>query len=397
MSVEEAVLELLKVHNRVIIPGFGAFLVAKDDTQDEGYVLFNSFLCFNDGLLVGYLVEKNGEDASIVTDEVEKYVAHVKATLAESQQYHFNSLGSFDIEESGAMLFKFNANEGKAVGKVSAPAKSSSKKADSKKEEVKKVEIKKVESKKVESASRTEAISEPAKVALKEEKVVKDDLLDFDSSVPPTVIIEQDNTISSKEAIDLSKGHFELVEEQSEKVAKASSPKKEEEKEVANIDGNNRKKRGVILWVAGLVIVALGLGYLFLIYLPGERAEEAQRLAMVEQAKHQAVLKQQTDSIAKVKMHELAIADSIRLADELALKTQNQPYHIIVGTFAGEENCDKLVSKVKAAGFPSACKIAGKKVFFVSAEACSDMNVANRRLSIVCNTLKMDCWIFKAK
>lgn len=377
MSVEETILELLKVHNRVILPGFGAFLVAKDESDDKPYVLFNSFLSFNDGLLIDYLAEKSGIDSIAGTDTVAEYVFQLKAKLHEEKIYKFNSLGSFDFDENGSMRFRYNPNTGKIPPK--GHAKPVSKAAATPKIEVKKeIEI---------------APAPP----LKSEPLEKEELLTFDtSSTPANVIVEAVTNFSP--AKELSDAKFELVDEK--RVASISSSKDETPNiapEVPLSEAGNGKKRLAVIIGFLLIVVIAALAYAFLIYLPKQHEEQARKVAMEKEAKRQTILKHQSDSIAVVKARELALADSIQLAEETVQKQMSGGYHIIVGAFSEEANADKLIVKIKAANFPMAQKIADKNRFLVSVEACVDAKVASKRLQIVSSSLSMEGWIYKSK
>lgn len=75
--MEQYIVELIKSNNRIIIPGFGAFLIARE----RGYtVLFNNFLNFNDGLLAAYIAQKEGITTDQANEQIEQYVSLVKET-----------------------------------------------------------------------------------------------------------------------------------------------------------------------------------------------------------------------------------------------------------------------------------------------------------------------------
>ncbi len=386
MSVEEAIVELLKVHNRVILPNFGAFLVAKDDPEDKSYVLFNSFLSFNDGLLIDYLIEKNGVDNIVATDFVSEYVFKLKAILNEEKLYKFNYLGSFDFEESGSMRFRYNPNTGRTPQKPASHAKVAAKVVE--KKEISKEPEEKVVQAPILSSPITTTSS--AKEDKPKDNKSNDDLLNFDSSTPPTVVVEASPRNAGSGSNELSDAKFELIEE------KPTLHKKSEPSDKPWEPVESNTKRTVIF--IGLFAVTLAIiGYLFLVYFPNKQEEEMRKIAMEREAKSQVIFKkQQEDSIAIIKTRELAIADSIRISDESKVTMANG-YHIIIGAFADERNADKLVAKLKSDNFPMAQKIVGKNRFLVSAESCSDVALATKRLQVVTQTLGADGWIYKVK
>lgn len=390
MSVEEAILELLKVHNRVIVPGFGAFLVAKDDVDSKPYVLFNGFLSFNDGLLVDYLAEKNGIDTIVSSDNIAEYVYTLKHGLQEEKIYKFNLLGTFDFEESGSMRFRYNPNVGRTPQKPSAHAKPVAKKDDAKKEE----KIVEKEEAKV-SKAKTEVKSESATPNV--EPVLKTTLLELDkNNVAPDIIIEPEVSSSKSERETLTKSSFELDEVS----ARGNSSKFIESHKSpldVDIEVRNKQKRKVVFVLLILIPILLIAGYIFLSYLPAKRAEEARKVAMEVEAKKQSALRLQADSIDLIKVRELALADSLRIADESRAKLGNSGYHIIVGAFAEEANADKMVAKLKQASFTSTQKLNYKNRFLVSVDASQDKEDAIKRMQKFSASNELDCWLHLVK
>ena len=57
--MEKYILELIKEHNRIIVPNFGAFIISREKGQT---ILFNSFLSFNDGLLINQVSKTDNID-----------------------------------------------------------------------------------------------------------------------------------------------------------------------------------------------------------------------------------------------------------------------------------------------------------------------------------------------
>lgn len=401
MSVEEAILELLKVHNRVIVPGFGAFLVAKDDVDAKPYVLFNGFLSFNDGLLVDYLADKSGIDTIVSADNVSEYVYTVKHSLQEEKLYKFNLLGTFDFEESGSMRFRFNPNVGRTPQKPGAQVKPSAKK-----EEAKKVEIKK-ESKAVNNEdvapAKVVAESNMESPAVESPKVddqanLKDRMLELDkNNVSPDVIVEPEISSSKSERLPLTNSSFELDQDNGSKsvTPKTSEPKQKPAK-VDDPESAMKKRRlvGALVVVIPLLLIA---GYLFFSYLPNKRAEEVRKIAMENEAKKQSAIRLQADSIESIKVRELALADSLRIADESRAVLSTSGYHVIVGAFAEEANADKMVAKLKSTNFPMAQKIKSKNRFMVSVDASNDKEEAVKRLQKVTAASNLDCWLHHIK
>lgn len=395
MSVEEAILELLKVHNRVIVPGFGAFLVAKDDVDSKPYVLFNGFLSFNDGLLVDYLAEKNGIDSIVSSDNIAEYVYTLKHGLQEEKIYKFNLLGTFDFDESGSMRFRYNPNVGRTPQKPSAHAKSAVKKEESKKEEPKKEEQAIVKEETKVSKEKVEVKDESSKSTL--EPVLKDSFLELDkNNAAPDVIIEPEVSSSKKEREPLTKSSFELDEGQSKLKPTNENIVAQSPLEI-DIEARNKRKRKAVYVSLIVIPLLVGISYLLFSYLPSKRAEDARKAAMEMEAKKQKALRIQADSIALIKERELALADSLRIADESRAKLSSSGYHVIVGAFAEEANADKMVEKLKSGSFSSVQKLIYKNRFLVSVDASVDRDDAIKRMQKVSASSELDCWLHQVK
>lgn len=101
--MEQHIIELIKSNNRIIIPGFGAFLIARE----KGYtVLFNNFLNFNDGLLADYVAKKENISSDEANSRIEQYVSRIKETLLTKGSYSIPQLGTFTSDASGNFHFE---------------------------------------------------------------------------------------------------------------------------------------------------------------------------------------------------------------------------------------------------------------------------------------------------
>ena len=101
--MENYILSLIKENNRVIVPNFGAFIVAKENGFS---VLFNNFLSFNDGLLVDYIVEKEDISREDAEKKVDEYVKKLKQDLDDNGSYTIPGLGTFTKDATGILRFE---------------------------------------------------------------------------------------------------------------------------------------------------------------------------------------------------------------------------------------------------------------------------------------------------
>ena len=103
--MEQYIIELIKTNNRIIIPGFGAFLIA----HERGYtVLFNNFLNFNDGMLATHISKNESITIEQANEKIEQYVAHIKDALINQGSYTIAQLGTFTSDANRNYHFEQN-------------------------------------------------------------------------------------------------------------------------------------------------------------------------------------------------------------------------------------------------------------------------------------------------
>ncbi|MFT3740569.1 MAG: hypothetical protein QM786_17610 [Breznakibacter sp.] len=98
----KAIVELLKQNNRVIVPNFGAFIISQGS---NGKVLFNNFLSFNDGLLIGHLCQEKGLQKNDALIEINKFVEAIRNALETKGEYALPDLGSFTKDHHNVLRF----------------------------------------------------------------------------------------------------------------------------------------------------------------------------------------------------------------------------------------------------------------------------------------------------
>jgi nucleoid DNA-binding protein len=101
-EMAKAIVELLRQNNRVIVPNFGAFILSQG-TNDK--VLFNNFLSFNDGLLVGHLCQEKSLAKSDVLIEVNNFVELIRTSLDAKGEITLNELGVFTKDHNNVLRF----------------------------------------------------------------------------------------------------------------------------------------------------------------------------------------------------------------------------------------------------------------------------------------------------
>lgn len=103
--MDKFLIELLQLSNSVILPDFGAIVIANENTGD---VMFNEYLKFNDGKLIALLVANSTMDEQEATNMVAKYVRDIQIQLDKGDSYDIFGLGSFSKEQDGTIVFNGN-------------------------------------------------------------------------------------------------------------------------------------------------------------------------------------------------------------------------------------------------------------------------------------------------
>ena len=343
--MEKYLLELIKDHNRVIVPNFGAFIVSREKGQT---ILFNSFLSFNDGLLINHICKVDGVDSATAMTSVEDFVNTIKEALDAKGVYEFKHLGTFTKDQNGILRFIQKEKEGEAKTE-SAPPKTTPKKEPS--------DLLDMDAGGV---TKAEIIEEPLKP---ESTSGKDKLLIIDNTPPVTQV---------------------------NKPTPKPEPKKPVTKPVASKNPVEKEKtqpvqRGLPLWLVILLIVLpilLILGYFLFIKRP--KKEVPPPPPPVEQPVVQEPVEEPVvEETPVVEVPEPVIA--------------TRQHHIILGSFKDEANASKLVARLKEKGLSNASVLNYQGRFLVSAEWYSSVNTALQRQEDLLKELQMENWVLTLK
>jgi nucleoid DNA-binding protein len=116
--MEKYILKLLKENSRVIIPEFGAFIIRQ---QNPPEIAFNSFLTFNDGILIEYISGNEGipyQDASL---KVSQFSDKLNTELKLHNRLSFNEIGWVWLDDAGEKQFTPWKAAGQPGAETSAP------------------------------------------------------------------------------------------------------------------------------------------------------------------------------------------------------------------------------------------------------------------------------------
>lgn len=100
--MEELIVSLLKESGRVIIPDFGAFIVK---TKSPLKVIFNEFLQYNDGALIGATSKKFNIERDAAAKKVKDYATEITSKLDSGTSIDLPEIGSLSKSSTGKITF----------------------------------------------------------------------------------------------------------------------------------------------------------------------------------------------------------------------------------------------------------------------------------------------------
>ena len=165
--MDKYIKQLLQLDSKVILPKFGAIVIANEET---GSLMFNEYLTYDDGKIVGLVVSEEKIDQEKAKSKVQNLIQEIQAKLEKGDSYSLGSLGVFSKEDDKVSF----SGSIKAGGTTPPPAKKvAEEKGASPKENIY-IEKKDKDDKKSNSADKTKQNQAKAdKEQLKKEKIEK--------------------------------------------------------------------------------------------------------------------------------------------------------------------------------------------------------------------------------
>ncbi len=96
-------IEILKNHSSLILPGIGALMVTNKKT---GEIKFNPHLTFNDGALASFISTEEGIDKAEAQNKVAKFTSEIKTTVDKGETYDIFEFGTIYKDENGDLAFE---------------------------------------------------------------------------------------------------------------------------------------------------------------------------------------------------------------------------------------------------------------------------------------------------
>ena len=92
--------ELIAQNKRLVIPGFGTFLLKNDLTQN---IVLTPFLKNDDGVLTGALCQKYNVDAQLSHEMIKKFIHDINDSLATIGKFYIAGVGVLTLDANGVM------------------------------------------------------------------------------------------------------------------------------------------------------------------------------------------------------------------------------------------------------------------------------------------------------
>ncbi len=116
INFKNHIIELLKIKNAINLPNFGCFIaVDYPSFKKENIiyppsrkVIFKSDYKDEEDYLATYIISKEKISLSKAIYEIQKEINLIKEYVLEENNYQFDELGSFFLNKSGDIAFKFN-------------------------------------------------------------------------------------------------------------------------------------------------------------------------------------------------------------------------------------------------------------------------------------------------
>ncbi|MBK3516646.1 HU family DNA-binding protein [Carboxylicivirga marina] len=359
--MENYILSLIKENNRVIVPNFGAFIVAKENGFS---VLFNNFLSFNDGLLVDHIVSEESITREEAEKKIEEYVEKVKQHLDDEGSYDIKGLGSFSKDATGILRFEQSDDLSEESVNTTPPV----------------------------------------------ENTKQDDLLDIDNT---NVVDESEKEIeelpvSARTVNETTPiAEFDDIEEplkdepKPEFVEETKPEEKNDPVSVANkyLEEDNSKRNRSIAIFLSIFIIPIGLLIVYLFFIKDNSPSEAENKINTEITKTEAKpvdLKPAEGTIdagpdtTKKQVEEPKVIEEPPVVVEPAI---NKPHQLIVGSFSTEVNASKMVETLNGKGFDKCFWFLHNDRYLVSLESFAKVYEAQAKQEQILNNERMESWI----
>jgi cell division protein FtsN len=355
--INKYIKELLKEHNRVIVPDLGAFLHKGESSK---VLYFNEFLRFNDGLLLNYMAEQEKIDKIEAAKQIKAYVEETNKNLQAKKLVAIEDLGSLYLDSNDKIQLQASHSSAPLVEepeniKPSAPQ-----------EEPKKIEPTESDLliiEKLPEAPKQEVVPPAQPKPLVKSEIKENPIPEIivppaktADPMPPAIKTMQKPPISEK--------------------SKMQPPPKQ---------GSNK----LIIWIASVaVLIIITLLYYFIVK-PIYIDKTVKQNATINNTNLDTIVSTRIDSSQTIttqpeqpKKYNIPISAA-----------KGKKYYLVVGCFVQENNADKVYQKLQAEGFSPEKFARIEHMYFVSIASFNDKVSANKMLQELKNKGYTEIWI----
>ncbi len=225
--MNKLMVELLSNNERVIVPGFGAFMKKKD----TGTIYFNEYLKFNDDLLINFIAEKENIDKANAEQKLTEFIEQINKILDDGKPFIFEGIGSILKDEKGKLQFSQD-DKGKGTPK-----------ADKKEEKQEPVSSPIVKEEKKEPEK---AVADEKPKEIEKEKAPKKEKDEKQEVVPPPIVKEEkkepEKAVADDKPKEIEKEKNSQKEKEKKQEVPPPPPVKEEKQETPPPPPSDEKK-----------------------------------------------------------------------------------------------------------------------------------------------------------
>lgn len=360
--MEKHILSLIKENNRVIIPNFGAFIVAKE----KGFtILFNNFLSFNDGLLIDYVVSSEQLSKEEATQKVETYVERVKEELDTQGRYQIEGLGTFTKDNTGILRFIQSEDINDLEDSTDSEPELLDIDSSTKDSEEPKAEEKPVE-------------ETPVSASIKETPLVE-----VEEEAPKKEVI---STPAPSPGTDLKDGLNDTKKTPS-----------------AN-EGDNKRNRSIFLFLIIFVLIPLIGAVIYFSFFntkePAKKVEEVKTVVTKTPEANEtlkALPKKEGEIVAGPQSKKEDIKTEEKPAEVKSAVDRTKPHHIIVGSFKNMDNAERYLKSLKDKGYDQCTALQSNSMTLISIQSFDKLYKAHAMQEEILEKHRLESWILTKK
>lgn len=372
---------LIDIHNRVIVPDLGAFMLKSDASK---VIYFNEFLRFNDGLLVDYIAEKEQIDKIEAAKKVKLFVDDVNKQLSANKTVEIEGIGTLFLDINEKIQLK--TPESSTVPPVKQPE--------------------------------SEVETSPREILFELENSEKVKPAETPTAAPPApTSVSKPNNKPEPVKTTQAEPKIKPADTLPANEVKTTSSKKEDVIDVVP----STTRRMVVVGIFGALVIA---AIVYFAFFQRPKSIDTNQNITLGDSLHKDSSAIRNDSAVKAKIN-ASITESENAKDKkhkekdkvkasepkakpvtatvqksetakvVAKSAGGTKFYLIAGSFSIEANADNMVKKLKAEGYtPNKIKNDKKNIFYVSFSSFADRKSAQDEMKRLKSSGKAESWIY---